>query len=499
MKDRMPVARLIVEAIDRTEYDAVLLAEFMGERKLANLYKLIDQARGFDNQSDMFALSDFIAQLSEFVANQPDEPLAATQSETMDVVRLMTIHQAKGLEFPLVFVPDVARPSQSPKAFVAFSPELGPLLKDDEASVGYDLYSLEEKEETKAETTRLLYVAATRAADYLILSSGLENPQKTIGPWMELLARRFDLFTGKAHQLNVQVKVTASMPSLQNEPPDATSRQPLEKILAKAKKKAEKGQGRLPKYLAPIAPDQSARRQFSFSRLSGILHGDRPNFRGAMPGMVGENGTVPFSVSKHGTVPLFMPLEEDYFEPALDPLGVGTLVHAVLEAIDFTNPGDFAAIIRRLAPSHIADGDCPDVNLPIDMIGRFLTSARAAQIAAAKEVRRELEFLLAWPPENPQTGGRYLQGFIDCLYRDPAGAWHILDYKTNNITAQTLQQEAAKYEMQMLVYALAAEKILQQLPAELVLYFLRPGLEYQFDWNDDARDRVVEMVDQLLP
>lgn len=106
MKDRVPIARLINEALDRTGYDALLLAEFLGQRKLANLYKLLDQARNFD-QSGLFTLSDFITQLSEFVARQPEEPLAATQSETMNVVRLMTIHQAKGLEFPLVIVPDL--------------------------------------------------------------------------------------------------------------------------------------------------------------------------------------------------------------------------------------------------------------------------------------------------------------------------------------------------------------------------------------------------------
>ncbi len=70
MKDRLPVARLIAEAIDRTGYDAVLLAEFLGERKLANLYKLIDQARTFD-QSGMFTLADFIAQLSELSQASP--------------------------------------------------------------------------------------------------------------------------------------------------------------------------------------------------------------------------------------------------------------------------------------------------------------------------------------------------------------------------------------------------------------------------------------------
>ncbi len=107
-KDRLPIVSLLNEALALTGYDAVLLAEFLGERKLANLRKLQDQARQFD-QTGSLGLTDFIVQLSEFVANQPREPLAATQPEQTDVVRLMTIHQAKGLEFPIVFVPDIGR------------------------------------------------------------------------------------------------------------------------------------------------------------------------------------------------------------------------------------------------------------------------------------------------------------------------------------------------------------------------------------------------------
>ena len=90
----------------------LLLAEFLGERKLANLHKLIEQARSFD-RAGIFTLSDFITQLSEFVARQPDEPLAATHPESTDVVKLMSIHQSKGLEFPVVVVPDVGRPRRA--------------------------------------------------------------------------------------------------------------------------------------------------------------------------------------------------------------------------------------------------------------------------------------------------------------------------------------------------------------------------------------------------
>lgn len=157
---------------------------------------------------------------------------------------------------------------------------------------------------------------------------------------------------------------------------------------------------------------------------------------------------------------------------------------------------------------------------PIELIRRFVASPRAAEIAAATEVYAELEFLLAWPPDavgaavilphpvnrggsataTPTTApeGRYLQGFIDCLYRDAASQWRLIDYKTNRVRADTLASTSMGYEMQMLVYALAVERILHSPPAELVLCFLRPGLEYHFSWDAAARQRVLELVNGAL-
>ncbi len=486
MKDRLPVARLIQAVLDRTGYDAVLLAEFLGERKLANLHKLIEQARSFDH-SGVFALSDFITQLAEFVARQPDEPLAATCPESTDVVKLMSIHQSKGLEFPVVIVPDVGRSRRIMGPPVAFTPQLGPMLKDPDATTGYDLFMAAENDEDAAEHSRLLYVAATRAADYLILSSGVERPGEAAGPWMEMIARRFDLLTGRPRIPNPEsripnpdclVTVTTEPPPIQSKPVDLRLRRDLEKIVEKAGQMAADGAGRQPRYLAPLEVDRTARRQFSFSRLSGELH-------------AGAN------------VPAADRLDETASpEPQLDPRGLGTLVHAVLEQIDFAKPGDVQKLVERLASEHLpAEG--LDLGEPIDMIGRFLHSPRAAELAAAKELYRELEFLLAWPPDHnaaceTASGGRYLQGFIDCIYRDGAGRWRLIDFKTNQVTAENMASVAAGYEMQMLLYALAAEKILGSPPDELTLCFLRPGIEHRFSWDSDARRRVIELVDGKL-
>lgn len=475
MKDRLPVAQLIQEALDRTGYDAMLLAEFLGERKLANLRKLVEQARSFD-QAGIFTLSDFIAELSEFIARQPDEPLAATQSETTDVVKLMSIHQSKGLEFPVVIVPDLGRPRHRQGPPITFTPELGPALKDPDAPTGHDLLTAADNDEDAAEMSRLLYVATTRAADYLILSAGVEDFEKAkpTGPWMEMLARRFDLATGQQRgegrgardegkASRSCVKVTMEEPVVHVKPVDPRRRRDLLKIVEKAEQMAADGQGRQPRFLDSIDPDFSARRQYSFSRLTGDLHATT----------VGH---------------------ETDTSSVLDPRGLGTLVHAVLEKVNFARPGDVPELVQRLAEQHLpaADGNLGE---PIEMIQRFLASPRAAQIVAAKESHRELEFLLSWPPDGAsRPGGSYFQGFIDCLYRDAAGRWRLIDYKTNQITAEDLAATAAKYEMQMQLYALAVETILGIPPIELVLCFLRPGLEHRFDWNEAAKQSLIQWV-----
>jgi ATP-dependent exoDNAse (exonuclease V) beta subunit len=276
--------------------------------------------------------------------------------------------------------------------------------------------------------------------------------------------------------------VTATEPAIDSKPVDLRPRRELLKIVEKAQQMAADGQGHRPRYLAPVPRDATARRQFSFSRLTGNLH-------------AATAGIETDAFDGQGSP-----------EPHLDPRGLGTLVHAVLEEVDFARPGDLAELVQRLADEHLpaAEGRLDE---PIEMIGRFLACPRAAEIAAAAETHRELEFLLAWPPDAaarpPVTaqspGGRYLQGFIDCLYRGPSGQWRLVDYKTNRVTPDMLAATAGHYEMQMLVYALAAETILKSPPAELVLYFLRPGVEYRFAWDAAARQQIVEMVDRALP
>ncbi len=150
---------------------------------------------------------------------QPDEPLAATHSEDTDVVRLMTVHQSKGLEFPIVFVPDMNRPAQNRAPSVHTSMRGSgrwcgrrPATTSRTGSpADYDLWRYAEAAEEAAETNRLLYVATTRAADYLVLSSGVQQRRRRArSPGCKLLARRFDLVSGPFHRPVARRRTTAA-------------------------------------------------------------------------------------------------------------------------------------------------------------------------------------------------------------------------------------------------------------------------------------------------
>jgi ATP-dependent helicase/nuclease subunit A len=487
VKDNIGIAPLLESALARTAYDAALLGEFLGERKLANLNKLLEQARAADRGGTL-DLAGFIAQLGELIAREPKEALAATLSESADVIRLMTIHQAKGLEFPLVVIPDLDRGEIDRVPDAVLDASLGPLVSlpsdelPDDATTGLDLFRIRERQADAEERKRLLYVATTRAGDYLILSSSLAgyDANQRQSDWTKLLGSQFELSTGAltatlpAGYATPQVRVldgdltTVYTPSGRRRGPD------LVQLLNDARAQAEAGGSAAPHDVAPIGVDAAARRQFSVSRLTGRLVRDE------------ERRAV---------------LVQEKFRrdsSDVDPLALGVLVHAALERL---NPRAVPAIgpwCEQLADELVLNKSARTTSLAAEMVASFVQSPRWAEIAAAKQVHREIEFLLPWPANEGRQSGVYLRGYIDLLYQDGAGGWHIVDYKTNNIASGEVKGAAAQYEMQMAVYALAVEQSLGVAPADATLCFLRPGAEHTTPWTDAKRAHATTLVNEAL-
>ena len=176
---RVPVSELLARVVDATRLEAVLLGQFHGLQKVANVRKLIACARVLEEDRFVGA-AEFVARARRFLDGESREPEAPRLGSDVDAVQVMTVHQAKGLEFPVVIVADLGR--EAPRDYRS------PVLVDAEhgllatATFGAGRHRLphrlieawrrDDQDRADAERARLLYVACTRARDVLILSEG---------------------------------------------------------------------------------------------------------------------------------------------------------------------------------------------------------------------------------------------------------------------------------------------------------------------------------------
>lgn len=197
LKDHAPMASLLERALDESGFSAALVCEFLGARKLANIRKLVRTARDFDRRGG-FGLADFVGRLRAFADDPPKEEQAAVTEEDGQSVRIMTVHQAKGLEFPIVILPDLNRGVGSKTSSLGFERDLGLVIKPTDGDcLGWLAHRAIEDREEREESLRLFYVATTRARDHLVLSSGFPTPLREVAvdklsPALNLVWERFD-------------------------------------------------------------------------------------------------------------------------------------------------------------------------------------------------------------------------------------------------------------------------------------------------------------------
>lgn len=174
--DRFDPADLFTIAIEACDYRAVLAADPDGGQRLANLDRLIERARAYSGRLRAFARFLRLQtdpDLARLNGDPSDEPAAQMLSEHDDAVRIMTVHQAKGLEFPTVIVGGCTTRERHDTPQVVYDRELGlglSIYVDGERrmTLQQKRIATRRKQRVRAESDRLFYVAATRAKDRLI-------------------------------------------------------------------------------------------------------------------------------------------------------------------------------------------------------------------------------------------------------------------------------------------------------------------------------------------
>jgi superfamily I DNA/RNA helicase len=197
-RDRATAAEILEDVVRQTDFDVVMTAQKGGRQRVANIGKLIEITRNLGRQGTT-ALDDVVRYLR---ARAKDtlvrESEAQTTAQDADVVRLLTVHGAKGLEFDVVIVPDLAAPLPHGQKYDFFFSDRWGLL----AGAAYGLHGRtlphalilrgkeEEKDQQFEEEKRLLYVAVTRARKMLVLGEGFAG--KRVGLWQRWAAELFE-------------------------------------------------------------------------------------------------------------------------------------------------------------------------------------------------------------------------------------------------------------------------------------------------------------------
>jgi len=457
-KDRLSPAELIEYILRGTHYDSIMLTTFQGEQKVANIKKLIELSRTFTRKKTGL-LRDFITYLLKVVAEDAMEPEAQTSLENANVVRLMTIHQAKGLEFPIVFLPDIGHSPRRGDDYVLFDDSKGLALKLYQESQGTYESTMVHREITKmherkeyAESKRLLYVAVTRARDYLVLSG--EKPKKNTECWREWLDQFLEFHPEWVRGIEEEDISDLSPSESKSIYQLDQGYQKLEKIKVEESRDNEELCRRILQQSCFYKPFPVEEFYITVTALSEYMVCPQRFYytqyldldEGIMSDLEGDGKR--FLERHDGTTQNLSNLEK------------GNLVHFILEHIDFQL--DLDKRRRQIDDLLVNQGFLPESDevekLKEDTLA-FLYSDLGITLSQIKKEHlfREIPFMLKLK-ENDHPFVVILQGVIDLLFRDCKGVWTVVDYKYS--AGRGSDEE--RYKIQLMAYALSVAKRMKE-------------------------------------
>ncbi len=192
----MPCGQLIRQIYEDTSYLDIVAAKRDGKQREANLRQLLQMADSYDTRST-YGLSGFLRYLDHMEENQFDQDAPTTLSEASDVVRIMSIHKSKGLQFKICILANLDHSFNKSDLYnpLILHPTLGIGLKGRNFETGYPYptlvhtaIQLETNRATLSETLRVLYVAMTRAKERLVML-GVPGGQSSLSSKVKKLAR----------------------------------------------------------------------------------------------------------------------------------------------------------------------------------------------------------------------------------------------------------------------------------------------------------------------
>lgn len=506
MAHQRPVAELVWQIYDETGYLAFCTGMVDGPQRSANLIEFHERARQFGTFQRQ-GLGRFM-QFLQSLADQSDLGQPSIASEADDVVRIMTIHRAKGLEFPVVIVPDLGKQHNlldtRGAMLVDRDAGMGLMAVDAAKQVRYPTLShvlVQDRilKQSLAEEMRVLYVALTRAREHLILVGTCKDelPQQWREQWSgcKTALPVEDVLSGRT-MLDWLGPAACMLSSKGSEPIQITQHDEDEiatwSDAAAHRPKSSEDRGPLvtlhPLIPAPPMHPDAAR---AIGRLTHIYPNHKFTEIAAATSVGAMTKNAPFPTDWDdpwvepgpiSTSELRQPRFVASQAPSL-PTEVGTTTHTVLEQLDFSricDRDDLSLQIADMVRRRLLAGD-KTTAVNVDAILWFLSTPLGKLVRHnAERLYRELPVYspLRGPdlPDSADPLDRImLRGRLDLLVRDASGLV-IVDYKTDSVTESTVDARAAYYAPQLKAYQSAMERATGLKVVQSALVFLTPRI-----------------------
>jgi ATP-dependent exoDNAse (exonuclease V) beta subunit len=452
MRTRFSLAEIVRRVVERTHLVEFALTRPDGDQGAANLLAIVDQARLFAAAGGG-GLRPFVRHLRNSVEEDQIEIEATVAEETDDVVRIMTIHGAKGLEYPIVALANLAERNKNDaqpvpheqRNFLHF--RIGAKSAGRHGhfkTPGYDDAWEQEKQHVEAERLRLLYVAATRAREHVIVPAvtGVVNAKGLLGQLVHNLP-----LGDKALVKRIPLD-ELDLPDVDRTPHVPAREADIQAGVAEREQWLEQ--------LRRLKRDAAVPRKIEIAssreRPHGPLAAEVATFDAAL--VIGDGPPIP----------------------------IGDAVHMVMERITMSDGHDLERIADDVCKEGAIVGDLPDV---ISMCRACLDSPSVKRALELGSWWREVPFMLNHTINGDAGRAKLTNGRVDLVYRD-GDELVVVDYKTDKgVTEETAEQYARDHHAgQAEVYAHGLATATGLPVREVVFVYCKAGAEVRLRRRD---------------
>jgi ATP-dependent helicase/nuclease subunit A len=445
---KLPVGVAVSHIFASLPLKTLAACTFHGEQAVANLEKLRQQAELLGREG-LTTLKQAIYELQQRVLDVKEEGESVLAEENLDAVRIMSIHKAKGLEFPIVILAGCQTGTDGRRAMTAealFDWSTG--LTGLRVGRTWDLAGLYIAEKAwvraKEEQKRVFYVAMTRAREHLIISCAPRG-RRSNGSFLSMLDETLQEKIASAAESG---KVGVGSGSVE-------VRVVSETLAAPGRAKSNRGKAARNPNWQPFVNAWARRRNVYESAIQ------KPVF--VTPTLLKEQERELAETARQRT---------NLSSSRAPSMVIGELAHRFLESWEFAESVEnlsnrIGSLLDQWLPPGLQQEHAAIHAELAEILKRFFSSKIYKELATSQILGREVPLLMPWE-------GQIMEGVIDLVY-EYNGLLYLADYKTDRIAKSEVTQGAARYRQQAQVYSQAVQQSFQREVMAFKVIFLRLG------------------------